>query len=215
MASMSWTTPGRRGALRRSTCETRRVLDYEGGTFIKLDLGFTPSPSGGGMSLLQAEEVGDVFVLLYGYTPSLDAPNRQEATALVTVIGLSQSVYGYPNEEAFWSDSRGDVGHGFYEVQESAWHSHLMEYNKRTYGSRNTGWTPPSEREQPRHFFVGSKDVSAQFLARGLRVECFTDTPYTQVRHEALRRMDNRWNRDGRPADPGATQVHTYPAGLM
>jgi hypothetical protein len=194
------------------------VLDYEGGTFIKLDLGFTPSPSGGGLFLLQAEEVGDVFALLNGYEPSLDAPDRLEATALVTVMGVTQSVYGYPNEEAFWNDSRGDVGHGFYEVQESAWHSNLLEYNTRTYGSRNAVWSPPSESDQPRHFFVGSKDVSGQFLARGLRVECFTDTPYKQVRDEALRRMDNwgyRRTRDVRPAEPKATQVRTYPPDLM
>jgi hypothetical protein len=69
------------------------VLDYEGGTFVKLDLGFTPSPSGGGLCLLQAEEVDDVFVLLHGYTPSMAAPDRKEATALVTVMGLSQSVF--------------------------------------------------------------------------------------------------------------------------
>ena len=89
------------------------MLDYEGGTFVKLDLGFTPSPSGGGLSLLQEEEVHDGFLLLYGYTPGLDAPERPEATALVTIMGLSQFVFGYPNEEAFWLDSRGDVVHGF------------------------------------------------------------------------------------------------------
>lgn len=190
------------------------VLDFTGGTFVKLDLGFTPSPSGGGLCLLQAEEVHDVFVTMYGYTPGLDAADRQEATALVTVMGLSQSVFGYPNEEAFWFDSRGDVGHGFYEVQDSAWNSNLLEYNKRTYGSRHKDWAMHGEHEQPRHFFVGSKDVSAQFLAQGLRVECFTDRPERQVRDEAMRRIDNWWHwqhRDGRPADPGATLVSSYP----
>lgn len=131
------------------------VLDYTGGTFVKLDLGFTPSASGGGLCLLQAEEVHDVFLLLYGYTPNLDAPDRQEATALVTVIALNQSVFGYPNEEAFCFDSRGDVGHGFYEVQESAWNSNILEYNMRTYGSRNKDWNPPDRDEQPHHFFIG------------------------------------------------------------
>lgn len=187
------------------------MLDYTGGNFVKLDLGFTPSPSGGGLCLLQAEEVNDVFVLLYGYTPSLDAPDRQEATALVTVTALSQSVFGYPNEEAFWLDGRGDVGHGFYEVQDSAWHSNIMEYNKRTYGSRNEHWTPSTEGEQPRHFFVGSKDDSAQFLARGLRVESFTDWSYRRVRDEAIRRMDNWWKPDRWPSDSGATLVRSYP----
>jgi hypothetical protein len=70
----------------------------------------TPSPSGDGLCLLQEKEVHDVFVLLAGCTPSLDAPDRKQATALVTVVGLIQSVFGYPNEEAFWFDSRGDPG---------------------------------------------------------------------------------------------------------
>jgi hypothetical protein len=189
------------------------VLDYTGGTFVRLDLGFVPSPSGAGLCLIQAEEVHDVFVLLYGYTPGLDAPDRQEATALVTVIGLNQSVFGYPNEEAFWYDNRGDVGHGFYEVQDSGWHANILDYNRRTYGSRNPTWQMQGMFESPRHFFVGSKDDSAQLLAQGLRVESFTDRSYRQVRDEAIRRMDNwySWSRDGRPADPGATFVRSYP----
>ena len=112
------------------------VLDYTSGIFVKLDLGFVPSPSGGGLSLLQAEEVHDMFVLLHGYTPDLDTPDRREATALVTVMGLIQSVFGYPNEEAYWLDSRGRLGHGFYEVQGSGWHANILEYNRRTNGSR-------------------------------------------------------------------------------
>lgn len=187
------------------------MLDYRGGTFVKLDLGFTPSPSGGGLCLLQAEEVHDAFVLLHGYTPSLDSPDRKEATALVTVTGLSQSVFGYPNEEAFWCDDRGEVGHGFYEVEGSRWHSNVLEYNRRTYGSRHPERQLGGEYEPPRHFFVGSKDVSAQFLARGLRVESFIDRPYRAVQAEAIRRMDD-WSRSGgQPQDPGAILVRSYP----
>ena len=99
-------------------------------------------------------------------------------------------------------------------MQESAWNSNILEYNKRTYGSRNKTWDMHGQHEYPRHSFVGSKDVSAQFLAQGLRVGCFTDRPYKQVREEAMRRIDNWydwWHRDGRPTDPAATQVRMYP----
>jgi hypothetical protein len=190
------------------------VLDYTSGTFVKLDLGFTPSPSGGGMTLFQEEEVHDAFLLLCGYAPGLDAPDRAEATALVTVIGLSQSVFGYPNEEAFWYEDRGDVGHGFYEVHGSRWQSNILEYNQRTYGSHHSSPAMEGKYASPRHLFVGSKDVSAQFLAYGLRVETFTDRPYRAVREAALRRLDQwyEWHRrDRRPIEPGAKGVHSYP----
>jgi hypothetical protein len=156
------------------------VLDYDGGAFIELDLGFTPSPDGGGMSFLQQEEVHDAFLLLHGYTPGLDAPGRKEATALVTIIGLSQSVFGYPNEEAFWFDPRAEeLGHGFYELQGSRWRENINDYNRRTYGSRpgNTDWHLGGKYENARHFFIGSKDVSAQVLAQGLRIESFHGPP--------------------------------------
>ncbi len=126
-------------------------------------------------------------------------------------------MFGYPNEEAFWFDSRGDVGHGFYEVQGSSWNSNVLENNKRTYGSRHKDWQMHGKHEAPLHFFIGSKDVSAQFLAQGLRVESFTDRPYRLVRDEAMRRMDNWWywwDRDGRPVDPGSTVVRSYPDDL-
>jgi hypothetical protein len=193
------------------------MLDYETGAFCKLDMGFTPSPSGGSLCLLQQEEVHDVFVLLADYTPSLDAPDRKQATALVTVVGLTQSVFGYPNEEAFWFDSRGDPGHGFYELTGSRWHSNVVAYNQRTYGSRHSSWQVEETGELPRHFFVGSKDVSAQFLAQGLRVESFTDRPYRSVRDEALRRVDDwlNWRHgEGRPADRDAERVASYPHNL-
>lgn len=191
------------------------MLDYTGGVFVKLDLGFTPSPSGGGLFVVQAEEVGDAFVLMYGYTPSLDAADRREGTALITVIAVQQSVIGYPNEEAFWCDDRGDVGHGFYELIGSAWSANVAEYNNRTYGSRHQStpggltWLPPAH-----HFFVGSKEDSAQFLAQALRVEMFTDRPYNAVRDEVIRRIDNwyEWARlQGRHVDAASVLTRSYP----
>ena len=64
--------------------------------------------------------------------------------------------------------------------------------------------------EAARHFFIGSKDVSAQFLAEGLRVEPFTDRPYKAVRDEALRRMENWYEeRDALPSQ--GRHVRSYP----
>jgi len=104
------------------------MLDYDGGEFVESDLGFAPSPSGGEMLLLQEEEVHDAFLLLCGYTPSLDAPDHEEGTLLVTIVGLVQSVFGYPNEEAFWFDSRGE-------------HLRLPEF--RLAAGRQVRWCPP------------------------------------------------------------------------
>jgi hypothetical protein len=193
------------------------VLDHDGGAFTELDLGFVPSPSGGFMSLLQQEEVHDAFLVLHGYTPRLDAPDRREATALVTVAGFSQSVFGYPNEEAFWFDERGhDLGAGFYEVRGSRWLDNMAEYNRRTYASRDPEWDLKGKYLSARHFFIGSKDASAQVLAQGLRAEVFTDVPYRAVRDIALRRLDSwyHWHsQQGRPAEAG-TVVRSYPDTL-
>lgn len=172
------------------------------------------------MSFLQQEEVHDAFVLLHGYVPALDAAHRKEATALVTIIGLCQSVFGYPNEEAFWLDPRAEeLGHGFYELQGSRWRENLNEYNKRTSGPRpgNSDWHLGGKFENARHFFIGSKGVSAQVLAEGLRVELFTDRPYTAVRAGALWRLDHwyEWHTEqGRPLAEGVELTRLYPDGI-
>lgn len=193
------------------------MLDFENGTFVELDLGLTPSASGGGLCLLQQEEVHDAFLLLSGYTPRSDTSDRRDAIALVTVVGVSQSVFGYPNEEAFWFDSRGSLDHGFYELQGSGWKSNVLEYNRRTYGSHHNTWSMGGKFDQARHYFVGSKDVSAQFLAQSLRVETFLDQPYRAVLAIAAARLADWFNwaqTEARPIDPGADLVRSHPAEL-
>src|SRR5215471_11632804 len=152
---------------RRSADETLAlVMDYSRGRFIELDFGFTPAPSGGGLYLYQQEERHNSYAVLHGYTPrDLKASQSQKAIALITVSGVMQSIFGYPNEEAFWKDPRGDIGHGFFEVVDSVWVDEINSYNLATYG------TEYMSRSAARHFFIGSKDVSAQFLARDLAVE--------------------------------------------
>lgn len=190
------------------------MLDYQSGIFIELDLGFTPFGSGGGLSLLQEEEVHDGFLLLCGYTPSVDVPDRKEGTSLVTIVGMCQSVFGYPNDEAWELDRRGEVRNGFYELQGSRWLDNVMEYNERTFGSRHPVWELRGKYEAARHFFIGSKDLSAQFLAQGLRVELFTDWPYRAVRDEALRRMDHWHEVSGAAPSGEGRQVRSYPSDL-
>jgi hypothetical protein len=167
-------------------------MDDEHGTPIRLDFPFEVQPSGGGMCVFLEEEVHDAFLVMLGYAPGLKDPDRQEAAALVTITGVVQAVYGYPNEEAFWKDPRGDLGHGFHEVVGSRWADRVNEYNRRSFGADAF-----YDLESLRHFFVGSKDSSAQFLAKDLVVDVFVGKPFSDVRAEALKRLD-RWGRDSR-----------------
>lgn len=168
-------------------------MDYSRGRVVELDFGFTPAPSGGGLCLYQQEDALNSYAVLHGYTPgALTAPDRRKAIALITIIGVVQSIFGYPNEEAFWKDPRGGIGHGFFELVDSPWIDEINRYNVATFG------TECVSRSAARHFFIGSKDVSAQFLARDLAVEVFTGqtTDWVHGEHtsgwvqgEALRRL--------------------------
>lgn len=151
------------------------MLDYLHGTPKRLDVGFVPSPSGGQMHLWQNEEGHRCYVLVDGYAPKLDAPDRVETVALITGVGCVQSVFGYPNEEAFWKDPRGDIGHGCFEIEGSEWEANLQDYNRRTLGS-DYHFPGPLH-----HYFVGSKDGSCQMLAQHLEVEVFPDKKRWQV----------------------------------
>lgn len=169
-------------------CETEAVLDDRTGTFVELDFNFRPHASGGGKRVYQEEEVQDAYVVLYGTTPKdQGSPQSKNAVALATVVGLVQSVFGYPNEESFWHDPRGRIGHGFFELVGSQWADHVDDYNTRTYGK--VLFSPA--RGAVRHFFIGSKDCSAQFLARELRVELFVTQSADFVEAEVQRRLKN------------------------
>jgi len=154
--------------------------------FKELNFDFVPSPSGPGLCLYQEEGVAESYLVMHGYTPDLDSQGRERAVAIVTVKDVLQSLFGYPNEEAYWKDPLGDLGHGFFEVHGSTWIGNINEYNERTFGS------PAfiSSSNETRHFFVGSKDVSAQFLARDLVVEIWPGKTTQEARVEAFRKLD-------------------------
>jgi len=87
-----------------------------------------------------------------------------------------QSVFGYPNDEAYWIDPRGAVGdgrgYGFYEVLSSTWPERLIAYNRHAFPD-----STPSHYSSLRHFFIGCHEASGEFLARDLKVE-ITDGSY-------------------------------------
>ncbi len=99
-------------------------------------------------------------------------------------LWFAQSVFGYPNEDAFERDRRGDgLGHGFFEIEGSSWLTNLHEYNRETIES-----DIPISGDVPRHYFIGSKDGSCQMLCRELLVEPFPGQSVGEVVREVEER---------------------------
>lgn len=145
------------------------------GPLCELDLGAIPSPSGAGALVLHAEEGGDCLVVFMALQPS----DRQRKAAIATFVGCTQSIFGYPNDEAY-SGVPG-ASYGFFEVVDSNWAERVAVFNRIRF--------PATERHgDSRHFFMGCHDASGQFLADDVRVEVFDDE-YAIVLHEALRRL--------------------------
>jgi hypothetical protein len=165
------------------------MLDYLRGTPKRLTVGFLPSPSGGGLHAVQEEEVHNCYLVMQGYAPDLDSPDRVECPALITGTGFTQLVFGYPNEEAYLKDARGALDHGFYEIEGSGWGKAIDEFNNRSFGR-------PYFRAGPkRHFFIGSKDASCQLLADDLVVEPFQGRRFGEVVGMIRGRIDNYFHR--------------------
>ncbi|ONI68479.1 hypothetical protein BWI15_36410 [Kribbella sp. ALI-6-A] len=128
------------------------------GRLRQLDLGVIPAPSGAGALVLHAEEAADCVVVFTAFDPA----DRTTTAALATFRDCSQSIFGYPNDEAYWGVPA--AGYGFYEVLDSGWSQRLTEFNR----LRFPDTMPDSE---SRHYFMGCHDASGQFLARDLSVE--------------------------------------------
>lgn len=141
------------------------------GPLHRLDLGVSPSPSGPAALVLHYEEGSDCLVVFL-----TDGPRRP---AIATFARCSQSIFGYPNDEAYWGVA--GAGYGFYEVVQSDWPESVAEFNRLQFQG-----TPA--RMEARHFFMGCHDCSGQFLADDLRVEVF-DRDYRAVVEEALTRL--------------------------
>lgn len=141
------------------------------------------------MYAVQEEEFHNCCFVLLGYAPDINDPDRIECPALVTAIGFVQFTFGYPNEEAYWKDERGRLGHGFYEIDGSGWSEAVDDYNTRSFGTVYFRWDTPL-----RHFFIGSKDASCQVLARDLTVEPLPGHTFNQVVAMIPQRIHDRSN---------------------
>lgn len=146
------------------------------------DHGVIPSPSSAGATLLHSED-GDCLVILRVFRPA----DKAELMAIVTFEGCMQSVFGYPNDEAYRKDPRGEAGdmpgYGFSEILDSAWPGRLIAYNKHAFPDRT-----PSRYAGLRHYFIGCHDASGEFLARNMRIELTSGT-YSEAAREALSRV--------------------------
>jgi hypothetical protein len=144
--------------------------------------GVITSPSGAGAVVIHAEEGRDCRVVL----AVLRLGDKADKIAIVTLKNCMQSVFGYPNDEAYWHDPRGAggdrPGYGFYEVLSSTWPDRLIAYNRHAFPDRT-----PSHYAAMRHFFIGCHDASGEFLAEDLTVEV-TDDGFEDVLSEAVNR---------------------------
>lgn len=141
--------------------------------------GFMPAPSGAGAVVIHAEEDRDCRVVLGVFRPA----DQSRKMAIVTLGWCMQSVFGYPNDEAYWHDPRGSAGerpgYGFYEVLSSTWPARLIAYNRHAFPDRT-----PDHYARMRHFFIGCHDASGEFLADDLTVEV-TGLSYQDALREA------------------------------
>lgn len=146
------------------------------------DHGVIPTPSGAGALLLHAEEGSDCLVVLNVFRLA----DKAHLTAIVTFEHCLQSIFGYPNDEAYWHDPRGPAGdrpgYGFFEILGSTWPGRLIAYNQHAFPDRT-----PAHYTAKRHYFIGCHDASAQFLAEGMRIE-LTDGSYRQATRDAIQR---------------------------
>jgi len=169
--------------------------------FVKMNLGFCPSPSGGALALYQEEEVHSCWLTLRGYGQEAGETSA-EFWALITIRGVVQTVFGYPNEESYLKDDRGLDEVGIFELVGSAWPAKLQTYNDATFGASKRSFG------HLHHFFVGSKDVSVQALAQDLELELFEINIDIQL--EALRRL-RRYRYESPPLDAATeAQMRRY-----
>lgn len=144
--------------------------------------GVIPAPSGAGALLLHAEEGPDCLVVLGVFRPA----DKAQLTAIVTFEGCMQSIFGYPNDEAYRHDPRGAAGdrpgYGFFEILGSSWPGQLIAYNRHAFPDR----TPPRYATL-RHYFIGCHDASGEFLAQDMKIEVTTGG-YRYAALQALQR---------------------------
>jgi hypothetical protein len=126
----------------------------------EIDLGIIPAPAGAGALVLHGEEEPHCLVVFMAW----DAASNTHPAAIATFNHCRQSIFGYPNDEAY--SGVPDTGYGFFEVLDSDWNDQLNEFNRLRFPD-----SPP--RTGLRHYFMGCHDASGQFLARDVSVQVF------------------------------------------
>jgi hypothetical protein len=120
--------------------------------------GVIPAPAGAGAVVIHAEEEGDCRVVLNVFRPA----DKAHKIAIVTLSRCLQSVFGYPNDEAYRHDPRGEAGdqpgYGFYEVLSSTWPQRLIAYNRHAFPD-----STPGHYSGYRHFFRAATMHLASF----------------------------------------------------
>jgi hypothetical protein len=150
------------------------VLDDSDLEFVELILDFSPSPSGTGLYFLQEEEAHRCYLVCAGCSPR--GEYSSPAVALITFWGVVQTIFGYPNVDAWESDPRLSEATGaIYEVVGSRCKQDLIAYNRRTFETGRRAAESSTDRFFDseyfsgwplRHYFVAGHDGSCQALAR-------------------------------------------------
>lgn len=150
------------------------------------NFGVIPSPSGADTLLLHGENDADCLLVMQVFKKA----DHSNEVAIVTFTNCQQSIFGYPNDEAYESDPRGTIGdeasYGFFEVLSSSWPARLAEYNRRAFPD-----TRIDSYQALRHYFVGCHDASGEFLAEDLHVE-LPGGDYRTIAQIALDRLFQR-----------------------
>lgn len=174
------------------------VLDDSDHEFVELTHDFSPSPSGTGLYFLQEEEAHRCYLVCAGCSPK--GEYSSPAVALITFWGVTQTIFGYPNVDAYESDPRLSEATGIiYEVIGSSWKRELVAYNRQTFGTGVHAAEGDTERffdpvffsDWPlRHYFVPGHDGSCQALARHVEVEVFPAGRFSEIAADAQRRLN-------------------------
>jgi hypothetical protein len=143
------------------------------------------------MHFWQDEEEHNSYIVMGGYEPSMESPDRIESLALITGAGCVQSIFGYPNEDAWWKDPRRQGHDWCYEIEDSQWASSIQDYNRRSFGADY--FRTDSALQSVHHYFIGSKDGSCQILARNLAIEVLPDRSLRQIIELVYRRSRERF----------------------
>lgn len=148
------------------------MLQEEGPRTVEVALGHELAATGGGMLLM--DEHG-CHVLM---------PAQENLGVLdVTFVACTQSVFGYPNDEAQQGHplARG-LAYGVYEVFGSDWAQRLEQQNRVCFPAFR--WAPK------RHFLMLMHESMGEFLADDVRVEfhpsAFRAGDYDRIAHQVL-----------------------------